>query len=772
MKKPVIGARPLRLMPGLACAFALAVPSASGAPVGSHLTFYGSWKDADIPVFQRFGLVALQAGRYEPATGEAQALARLRTTGTKVLLYISLGEDATTYNQAPPARGDGRGPVRWDASAEKPVFQNRGVASYYLDEWNAKGHDPDFLNKVPDGLPDRQGDWGSCLVNAGDPAWRNLILSEAARLMALGADGLFLDTPETANPWLGYGWTAPGMNDLIRAIREAHPDGYLLLNRGLFFFDPDHPLQYGSSPRKYLDGVLFESYYTGSNYPEGLGGDGAWRANPWFVSNKFISAPRLNAEMNRPDSRGAVFHIDYAADPLGFERLLPAVFQRIRQEVVVEQGWIPQINDRLLGRTPTAFLDNPAPADREPPKWRNTAVSGASEADPPAPRVGLLKAIPGNGKVTLRWDVAADQTWPVRYNVYFSRGASLDFDSSPRLPAVATEVGADYTDRARTGADDGCPYEFTVTGLDNNALYRFAVRAEDGTAGAAPIAGRRGPNGGIEDTNSVVLMAIPRDSTPHPIAVDGDFADWSAVAAIPDPAGDGSGTDYLGISATDDRDHLYLALEYAGVADPARTVLLFNADRRSHTGDVDPTGGGFRGADYMWEASGLHRHQDWSWVRTGAAVVSRSAGNRLELRIAKQDLGAASSGGVDLLATTPDRREYAPDRGLTGFSYTFTRGIPVGIDPARRPEVSRGVRLEAAAEGLRIGFRNPRRRAELRIQDLYGRLLVRQAGLTDEVFNWNAPVGGSVVFIQVRAEGEPAAASRWIPRTAPARPAP
>lgn len=760
------GAKAHLALLALSVLFALSPPAAYGAPIASHLTHYGSWKEADIALFQRFGMVALQPGRFEPAAGEIQAIARLKSAGTKVLLYVSIGEDATTYNHGVPARGDGRGPVRWDAGAGQPVFQNKGVASYYLDEWNAAGHDPDSVNKVPDGIPDRQGDWGSCLVNAGDPAWRNLIMSEAARLLALGADGLFLDTPETANPWLGYGWTAPGMHDLIRALREAHPGKYLLLNRGLFFFDPDHPLQYRSSPRKYLDGVLFESYYTGSNYTADLGGDGVWRPNPYFILNKYISAPRLNAEMNRPDSRGTVFHIDYAADPMGFALSLPDVFRRIRQEVVVEQGWVPQVNNRLLSLAPTAFLDNPAPADRDPPRWRNTAASGASEANPPAPRVGLLKAIPGNGQVTLRWDVAADQTWPVRYNVYHSRGATLDFAAATLLPAVATKVGADYTDRALTGADDGCPYEYTVTGLDNNVLYRFAVRAEDGTAAAAPAAGRQGPNGGIEETNAVVLMAIPRDSTAYPIAVDGAFADWSAIAAIPDPAGDGSGADFLGLSASDDRDHLYLSLEYSGAADPARTVLLFNTDRRSHTGDIAPAGSGFRGADYKWESTGLYRHQDWEWVRTGAAVVSRSAGSRLELRIAKQDLGAAAVAGIDLLAATPDRREIAPDLGLTGFSYGFTRGIPVAIDrPPRSAGASRALRFANAAEGLRIAFRNPRGRAEIRILDLRGRRLLRQSAWKEDAFTWKGPLPATVVLIQVLAEGEPVAAGLWVPRS-------
>jgi hypothetical protein len=752
-------------MPALAAALGAALLSAApaaAARITSHLTHYGSWQESDIALFQRFGLVALQPGMYTPPEAEAQAIGRVRANGTKVLLYISIGEDASTYNQAAPAKGDGRGPVHFDAKRNALVYENKGMASYYLDEWNAKGIGADSANKVPDGLPDRQSDWGACLVNAGDTAWQRVVLNEAARLVALGADGFFLDTPETADPWHGYGWTAPGMSDLIRRLRQAYPGKYLLLNRGLFFFDPDYPAQYGASPRKYLDAVLFESYYTGSNYTTDQGGNGVWRPNPYFPSNKFVSAPRLNAEMNRPDSRGTVFHIDYAADPARVPQDHPDLFQAVRKEVIAEQGWVPQINDRVLGQAPTLFLDNPAPADRDPPRWRNTASGEADTSHPPAPRVGLLKAIPGNGKVTLRWDVAADQTWPVKYNVYYSKNGPIDFDASPKLADVATTVGADYTDRLRNGADDGCPYEFTVTGLENDAVYRFAVRAEDGTSGAAPSAGRIGPGGGIEDGNTVTLMAIPRDSTAHPIAIDGAFGDWGTVPVLPDPAGDGSGVDFTGLAAADDKDYLYLSLQYQGNADPARTVLLFNSDRRGNTGDPAAVGG-FHGADCKWEAGTFYRYQDGDWAEAGGTVVLKYAGNRMEMRISKQDLGAAGTGGIDLLAASLDRKETLPDQGLTGFSYSFTRGVSDGVMP-RTARGSGALRLRAGPGGLTLAFPNPKGRAGIRILGLDGRTLFAQSGVAGGECTWTgAAAGSSVVLIRVEAEGEPVLSRLWIP---------
>lgn len=730
------------------------------AAIASHLTHYGLWKDADIAVFQRFGLVALQAGHYDPASGEAQAIARIRANGTKVLLYVSIGEDAATFNQGPPARGDGRGPVRWNAATGTPVYANRGIASYYLDEWNAQGPGSDSANKVPDGLPDRQGDWGSCLVNAGDPAWQERMLAEAARLMALGADGLFLDTPETANPWLGYAWTAPGMHDLIRKLREANPGKYILLNRGLFFFDPDFPTHYRWNPRLYLDGVLFESYYTGSNYLTDLGGNGQWRLNPYFASHKHMVAPRLNAEMNRPGSRGTVFHLDYAATPLRMAQDLPEVFQTIRREAVIEQGWVPQINDRLLSQSPTAFLDNPAPPDRSPPVWRNTTGFLSAQGDPPPQRIGLLKAIPGNGQVTLRWDVASDQTWPVRYNIYYSRNAPLDFATATRLTDVVTTVGADYADRIGNGAEDGCPYEFTVTGLTNQAIYRFAVRAEDATTSASPTStqgARIGPSGGIEETNGMVVMAIPRDSLPFPIAIDGDFTDWNAVPSLPDSTGDGSGTDILEMAVTDDRDNLYVSLRFAAAANAAQTALLFNADRRSYTGDISPAASGFKGADFKWEGGILYRHQNWNWVRTTAVTTSRVSGNRLEMRIAKQDLGIATATGLDLLATSVDRREIAPEKGLTGFSYGFTAGVTADLRE-RKPNrhASPALRIESTHQGFFLHFPNPKGKAVVILTDWKGQALWRSSGITGESVHcpFKKTLANRALLLVVHAAGE------------------
>lgn len=755
----------IRLLPALAAlvlagqgSAAAAPGSAGAAPLKSHLTHYGAWKDDDIALYRRFGLVALQPGTYAGSSTETQAIAQIRSQGTLVLLYISLGEDVDTYGGAAPSPGDGRGPVHWSAAANGPVYGNKGIASFYLDEWNAKGWDAQGVNKVPDGIPDRQGDWGSCLVNAGDSAWQRKILDQAARLMSLGADGLFMDTPETPNPWFGYGWTSSGMFDLIRKLRAALPGKFLALNRGLFFFDPDYPVQYAANPRKFVDAVVFESYYTGSNYTLEGGGNGIWRASPYFLSNKYVSAPRLNAELGRHDSFGSILHIDYTADPARIAQTDPVFYQRVIQETAVEQGWVPQIADRLLATAPSTVLDNPPPADRAPPKWQTTAASAADSQNIPSPRPGLLKAVPGNGQVTLRWDVAADQTRPVRYNIYYAKGAGPDF-AVAAVAAAKAGVGSDYAVRASSGTDDGCPYEYTITGLDNNALYRFAVRAEDATSGALPAAeGRTGPGGGLEETNTVILAAIPRDTSAYPIAIDGAFADWEKLTAYPDSSGEGGAPDLLSVRVTDDAEALYLSLETAGAADAAKLAVLFNSDSRSHTGYPTIYGTGFRGTEYKWENGALYRFQPWEWIKVASAdVAHRSAGNRLEIRVGKKAIGADSAAGLNLLAQSTDGKDYFPDYGVAGLAYAYTRGagaVSGMAAPGNRGVTEPAFRIAAQGGAFVITLADAGKKADILIRDVQGRRVGEAIGLAGGRFEWSPPAGGPGLYIvTVRTAG-------------------
>ena len=56
--------------------------------------------------------------------------------------------------------------------------------------------------------------------------------------------------------------------------------------------------------------------------------------------------------------------------------------------------------------------------DVVPPVWSSTA---AQSSNAPMPRVGIQQAVAGNQTVTVRWDLADDQTLPVHYNVTMRR---------------------------------------------------------------------------------------------------------------------------------------------------------------------------------------------------------------------------------------------------------------------------------------------------------------------------------------------------------------
>ena len=80
---------------------------------------------------------------------------------------------APSATSRPPRRGTARGPAYWDPAGEQLLYEQQGMASYYLDEKTGPDEQPG-----PDGLPDRNGTWGSCFVNPGDPEWRAFLVGQ------------------------------------------------------------------------------------------------------------------------------------------------------------------------------------------------------------------------------------------------------------------------------------------------------------------------------------------------------------------------------------------------------------------------------------------------------------------------------------------------------------------------------------------------------------------------------------------------------------------
>ena len=582
-----------------------------------YLIYYGSWTDADA-VFARdnYKLVILHpsVSNVTPAQIATIQAGPDLTVSTDddvpVLAYISVGEDD---RPGAPFAGDGSGPrVDPRASSSDPLAGiaplgdpspgGTGFASYYLDD----GVIGDPNSTAKDGQPDRNQTFGGYYTNPGDPAWFAILkgktkagtgragfdeLLTSVTGNGYNCDGLFLDTLDTPAPnsfgATQFEWTTPAYQALVAQISAAYPAKLLLGNRGLFFYNPNLK-NYEFTLRPYLDLVLFESYYTDSS--------GSGSPSIFFDDNKFNFAPKLNAESQRPDGF-TILSLGYTT-PGEPAALGPGDFVASQ----AEQGWLLYRTNPALTEpynpfsTDAAAWDLSSP-DSSPPTWDSSAARSA-DSDPvtpgnqaPAPRVGIQQAVAGDGEVTIRWDLARDQTGPVRYNIYHTDQPGLDFNTATRLAAVTPGVPENYL----TGTGPGrFPFEFTVTGLADGTIHQFAVRAEDAL--------------GNEDSNTVVLSTAleSQPSTFASITIDGEIDDWAAVpTAITDPPGDGV-QDIVALKIANDEDYLYVLVVYNGAADtntfnssPSVFLSLDNdADRAT---GFDIYGLGSVGADVGWQ---------------------------------------------------------------------------------------------------------------------------------------------------------------------------
>lgn len=608
----------ITLLPAVACFASLALGVSSGqaqrGPVPGlnsstpYLIHYGNWTPTLVSQARtNYKLVILH-----PSTSNITAadIATIRsgpdyTPGTSddvmVFAYISAGEDD---RPGAPFTGDGNGPrVDPRPSYSDPLTDSIaplgdestggvGYASYYLDDDNF------------DGKPDRNSIFGGYYVNPGDPAWYEILKTKTkaadgrAGIQELlsttygagyGCDGLFLDTLDTPAPnSFGatlYEWTTKAYRDLVKNISDDNPTKLLLANRGVFFYNPNFKT-YAYTLRPYINLLMFESYYSDSS--------GSGQVSIYFDDNKHSYAPKINAEANRADGF-TVVGLGYttAGEP-------PSLALADFNECQREQGWLLYRTNPSLDALPfktDAATWNAANPDTAAPQWDSTAATGADSDpltagnQPPVPRVGIQQAVAGDGSVTVRWDVARDQTGPVKYNLYYTSAATLDFATATKLAAVTSTIPADY--QTGTGADR-YPYQFTINGVTNGTSYRFALRAQDAL--------------GHEDTNTAELSATPAGPPSYykTIVVDGNDADWSDVPELKtDPVGDGV-PDIVSIKIANDADYVYLLVRYNGAVDTnasngsPSTFLSLDNDANPATG-FNIYGIGAVGAEVSWQ---------------------------------------------------------------------------------------------------------------------------------------------------------------------------
>ncbi|MDR3459642.1 MAG: hypothetical protein P4N60_19610 [Verrucomicrobiae bacterium] len=675
---------------GMVFLIATAAPAGNGGPAAGfnaatpYLIYYGSWNATQVDFARlNYKLVILDAHHVTAAQVAAIQRGPDNIAGTsddvKVLGYVSLGEDTRTGG---PFIGDRLGPRVDPRSSDTvplasltnalglPSPGGTNYASYYLD-----------TKSSPDGVPDTNPIFGGYYINAGAPAWwpilkgmviandgnaglDELLTTNAGK--SLNCDGIFMDTIDTCAPnsfgATTYEWTAPGMRDLVQRISTNYPAKILLANRGLFFYNPNYK-QYAYTLRPYVNLVFFESYFNDS---------GTGQISASFLDNKYDWAPKLNAEAGRPDGFN-VLSLDYNQTPA----LPQAIVNQSYQESLAIQGWMHYRTDPTL--TSSFNLGDPAwlatNADASAPVWSSTA---AQSSNAPAPRVGVQAVVGGNQSVTVLWDVANDQTQPVRYNVYyaavtnFTVTSGLNFATATKLAHVAPALPAAYA----AGTGPGIyPYACTVTGLTNGVQYLFAVRAEDS---ATPV---------HEDTNTATLLAVPGTNSAasnfRNLNLDGDFSDWAGLPWAYQGAPDGNPVNFVKIQFANDASYLYGHFILASNAAPFSDYnahLFVDRDSNLATG-YQATSAAF-GSEWMIE-SGFGYDERNGNFNAGAIAnlgwnIAPLSGTEFEFRVS---LAATFPDGSPVFTNRPFRLLLQDNLGGeaqtgTGISYLLAPAPP------------------------------------------------------------------------------------------------
>jgi hypothetical protein len=161
-------------------------------------------------------------------------------------------------------------------------WTNRGFMPWYMDQQGATADwisDSRYLYggywKKGDGTIDANKYYGGGYINAGDPAWQKFVTFQVDKLVHdIGFDGVFLDTVDTPDPVGGagpsvswgprgnFGWTAPGMVDLVEKIKAVDPTKVVSANRGYWYFNPDEGTsQYAARYRHAINMFVTETWY-------------------------------------------------------------------------------------------------------------------------------------------------------------------------------------------------------------------------------------------------------------------------------------------------------------------------------------------------------------------------------------------------------------------------------------------------------------------------------------------------------------------------------
>ncbi|RME71425.1 MAG: hypothetical protein D6776_10230, partial [Planctomycetota bacterium] len=205
------------------------------------------------PIAALLGMLCVAAGcRATPGLRE-----RLRDPDTPLRFVCCYAEDLA------PADLEGFDIAILDAAVRRPPRElsgnGRRLVLAYLSLGEIAEHDPAWPRhaRAP-WLVEPNPDWpGAWRVDPRDPRWQAHVFARAARLLARGFDGLFLDTADVG-PWLEerdpetWRGAAHAMAQIIAGLRRRFPDSLLVLNQGLALYPAVRP---------HLDAALAEGLF-------------------------------------------------------------------------------------------------------------------------------------------------------------------------------------------------------------------------------------------------------------------------------------------------------------------------------------------------------------------------------------------------------------------------------------------------------------------------------------------------------------------------------
>lgn len=426
----------------------LALPAAAKPqhpkwPPKDYAICYGAWTPEMVQRAHQYDLVVVHPGD-DFANLTPQLVSQLKNgkdgqAGTAddvmVLGYVTIGED----DQVPagPPR-PGAGPTAYINKTWRQEKQN--YPTRYLDQqayvFEKNGERRYGENGKPlttagqDGVPDENGVWGSYYVDAGDAQWQSTVLAKMGRLQnELHVDGFFLDTLDTASPWGNYSFSQGHMAGLLKAIRKAYPDRFILANRGMFLLESDTQAYVSS-----MDGLLYESLYCIWDW-------GAKRGvvSPWAVGDVgYLKDPVLPAAAKYGFHMFYINYLDPSQDD--FYPLMHSI-----EDLVGRKGISNYVSDPLLQGLGAPISEVFPENGGAPPELGNLSLQ-----ELPLGRFQLKYEVNGLDGRVLGKDLFLDvRVGKEKRDIALQDTVKVDYSKPGLVEGVGLEKGTTYTVYAR-----------------------------------------------------------------------------------------------------------------------------------------------------------------------------------------------------------------------------------------------------------------------------------------------------------------------------------